>query len=221
MRIGQTWCGIVAGLAMTLSAASADAGPIRGTFSLWGDFLPVDGATGATMVDADGVPTLAGATGINFLNLDGTDPGETGQFLVLNTYSRPGVTNDFAPLRGTTGIIHDFTFLGAGSTAFPTVPISRFENLAFGDLTFDLEQIWVQYHDANTLTLSGGGFFNWAGYDRTPGSFAFTGTNSGGSLAFVASEAAPVPEPASILLMGSGAVMGLGRLRRRWRRSAA
>jgi hypothetical protein len=206
---------------MTLSAASADAGPINGSFSIVGDFLPVYGATGATVLDADGVPTFLGATGINFLNLDGTDPGDTGQFLVMNTFSKPGESNDFAGLRWTTGVIHDFTFLGVGSTAFPTVPMAGFENLAFGGLTFDLEQIWVQYQDANTLTLSGGGFFNWAGYDRTRGSFAFTGTNSGGSLAFVASEAAPVPEPASLLLMGSGAAMGLGRLRRRWRRSAA
>ena len=69
--------------------------------------------------------------------------------------------------------------------------------------------------DANTLTLSGRGHFNWTGYDRTHGTFEFTGTNSEGSIAFVASDAAPVPEPASLVLMASGAAMGLGRLRRR------
>jgi hypothetical protein len=51
--------------------------------------------------------------------------------------------------------------------------------------------------------------FNWAGCDRTPGSFAFTATNSFGSIAFVASEAAATPEPGSLFLMGSGALLGL------------
>jgi hypothetical protein len=206
---------ILTGLVVALGAASAYAGPIRGSFSITGDFLPVYGDTGALALDADGVPTFQGATGINFLNLDGTDPGTTGEFFVVNTFAKPGQPNDFAALRWTTGTIKDFTFAGSGSEAYPTVPILGFEALAFGALTFDLEEIYVKYQDANTLTLSGGGYFSWAGYDRTAGSFEFTGTNSGGSIAFVASEAAPVPEPASLVLMASGAAMGLGKLRRR------
>ena len=217
MKIGSRWIAALVGVALTLGAASADAGPIRGSFSLTGDFLPVYGETGATVVDANGVPTFEGATGINFLNLDGTDPGSTGEFFVLNTYTQPGQPNNFAGLRWTTGTIRDLTFAGPGSADYPTVPILGFEALALGDLTFDLESIYVKYQDANTLTLSGGGFFNWTGYDRTPGGFEFTGTQSGGSIAFVASEAAPVPEPGSLMLMGSGALMGLGRLRRRLR----
>jgi len=220
MRIGSkriARIAILTGMVVTLAAASANAGPIRGSFSITGDFLPVYGVSGTTVLDENGVPTFQGATGINFLDVDGTDRGNTGEFFVVNTFAKPGEPNNFAGLRFTTGTIRDFTFIGPGSASSPTVPIVGFEALAVGDLTFDLEQIYVKYQDASTLTLAGGGFFNWTGYDWTPGSFEFTGTQSGGSIAFVASDAAPVPEPGSLMLMGSGALMGVGRLRRRIR----
>ena len=217
MRRGSKGIALLMGIAVALSAASAEAGPIRGSLSVVGDFLPVYGSTGQTVLDANGIPTFEGATGINFLNLDGTDPGNTGQFFVINTFAPAGSSNDFAPLRWTTGTIRDFTFAGAGSADYPNLPIKGFESFVLGDLTFDLDEIWIKTQDANTLSLSGSGYFNWTGYDRTAGSFEFSATQSGGSIAFVASEAAPVPEPGSLMLMGSGALMGLGRLRRRFR----
>jgi len=214
MRIGQKWVAVVVGLAATLCAASAHAGPIHGSFSIVGKFLPVLN-DGTIVRDTLGNPTFNGATGINFLNLDGSDPGTAGQFLVLTTApAEPGGVNDFAPLQYTFGTIRDFTYSGAGSAAFPTVPVLGFEGLA-GGLTFDLETIGVKYQDAQTLTLAGTGYFNWAGFDRTGGFFEFSSTALGGSLAFVASEVTPVPEPASMLLLGSGALMGLRKLRRR------
>ena len=88
-----------------------------------------------------------------------------------------------------------------------------FEALVLGDLTFDLEQIYVKDQDANTLTLAGNGFFNRTGFDRTSGTFEFTGTSSGGC---IASEAAtPRPEPVHCSLRCSGAIRGLRRVRRR------
>jgi len=220
MRIGKLAPAAVAGLMLALMTSSAEAGPIRGSLAVTGDFLPVFGDTGSPVLDENGVPTFEGATGVNFLNLDGTDTAGTGEFFVVNTFATGG-QNDFSPLRWTTGTIKDFTFAGAGSAAYPNAPIVGFESFVLGDLRFDLQTIYVKFQDANTLTLSGTGFFNWTGFDRTAGSFEFTGTQSGGSIAFVASEAAPVPEPGSLLLMGSGAMMGLNRLRRRRQSVAA
>jgi len=205
---------------LAAGAPAAQAAPLRGSFAISGIVIPVNGATGQPVTDSDGNATFDDGngqvvTGLDFLNQDLSNPSDyTGDFRVVNTKSVGG-QNDFASLLGTTGRIRDFTFEGPGSLAFPTVPLFAFESLSSGTLTFDLTKIFVKYRDANTLTLTGAGFFNWAGYDRTPGSFEFTATNSFGSIAFVASEAAPTPEPASLLLMGSGALLGLRSYRKR------
>lgn len=211
---------------LALGAVSAEAGPIRGSFAIAGIAIPVNGATGLPILDGGGIPTFdAGsgnvATGLDFLQEDPTDPSGasdpssgSGPFTVIRTRPVGGV-NDFASLLGTTGTIHDFSFEGPGSSAYPTVPVFALESLSSGTLTFDLEKVFVKYRDAATLTLTGSGIFNWAGFDPTPGSFECTLTDSGSSIGFVASDAAPTPEPASLLLLGSGLALAFFSYRKR------
>src|SRR5262249_3801578 len=159
-------------------------------------------------------PSFIGATGLDFTNVDGSNPVGTGEFVVRNP------KGDFLSnglLQGTIGSIKDFSFAGTPSANFPAPPLTGCEAVSVGDLTFDLETISVVTQNDTFLSLWGTGYFNWAnkGFDRTYGTFSLTGTNQGGSISFAAAEVAP--EPGSLILLGSGLMAGVGALRRRRR----
>lgn len=80
--------------------------------------------------------------------------------------------------------------------------------------SFDLGSVVVLLNVGTSLTLHGTGTLHLFGFDATPGTFDFSANNSSGILSFSASNAAATPEPASILLLGSG-LLGLGGLLRR------
>jgi len=188
--------GVVAALLLAVSASSAQAAPISGSFSMTGNFLPLNSWDLFTSLDL--------ATGLDFIALTGSEssPGTAGEFMVNSA------KGDFASLVGQTGTIQDLTF---GTGLF--MPIYGFQSV--GGLTFDLLSIVPVIQNADFLLLSGTGVLHFGGSDAA-GVFKFSGNGDDGTFSFSASEGTTtVPEPASMLLTGTGlAALALARRRR-------
>ncbi len=99
-----------------------------------------------------------------------------------------------------------------------TVPITPLWTFVNGSLTysFGATSMTVSDWSANSIKLVGVGSASITGFDASPGTWLITG-NSAGQTASFSSSAAVVPEPSTLLLMGSGllSLFGLLALRKK------
>jgi hypothetical protein len=199
---------IVAALAV---APAAQALPLLvGGMSL-SSFGAGAGLTPLVPVNAAGLVLVSyiGATALDFTTTGSATPGVAGEFKVDST------AGNFNALYGMTGTIKDFTFSGGAQANYPVPPITGFEMITSPVFSFDLQSVAVLgAPSANLLTLTGTGLFHLVGYADTPGSFYFSANEAGGTFSYSASEAA-VPEPGSMMLLGTGLFGLAGVIRRR------
>jgi len=124
-------------------------------------------------------------------------------------------TDDFAPLvTGTPLTMPGFTF-------DPFTSPTQLWTVTLGPTTFsfDMTTLNIQTQDSEGLTIRGAGIAHITGFDDTPGSWILTANKIGNTLSFSASSgASPVPEPATMLLFGSGLLVMAGRLRKKFRK---
>ena len=96
-----------------------------------------------------------------------------------------------------------------------TVPVVPLWSFVYSGLTysFDATSMTIDYIAAHTIVISGNGTARITGYEATNGEWNVTANHLGSSFSF-SSSAAALPEPLTLILLGSG-LLGLAGLRKK------
>jgi hypothetical protein len=125
--------------------------------------------------------------------------------------SGTGGTGSYAPVLANQAVtLNTFTFK---PSFVSNNPLWTF---LFGGKTysFDATGANISFSNANSILFEGTGIAHITGFDDTPGTWVYSANKAGATASFSASNMAnPVPEPATMLLLGAGliALAGYGR----------